>query len=554
MESHDWNPSTGIPVTPWKRVRCCVGTAIWNPYPYLSIPMTGHPRCYPYPCHALLGYILMPDGLMMDPAEVDAITSWPMPCKVKDLQSFLGFANFYCCFIGNYSNICIPLTHLTHKTAIWNWSATCDEAFKLLKKAFTTVPILTSWLPNTLLLIETDMSDYALVVILLMHLLSGKIHPIAFHSCTFSGTDINYDVHDKELLTIFEAFKTWHHYLEGLGDPIDVVTDHKNLEYFSTTKVLTRHQVCWSEYLSAFNLIICFCPGCLGAKPDALTRQWDIYPKKGRNDYATINPHNFHPVFTQEQLDVSLRAMRTIAYSHETIIRVHHSVILDIVKLNDDIRALLHLYLAIVHLLPKSAPLTPKLPTLDLTTNAPPASTASPTHAILTPNSRYTYDSDSFVHHDGHIYIPSHGNLWLRVLQYKHNHLVSGHLGIANTTKAVLIEYYWPGVHAFVKSYCISCVICKRGKAPWHKPYGFLKPLPALLRPWDSISMDFIEQLPLSGGFTAIHCPLTLTLTHPPTKVYQPPSTTTSTVLHYLLPESPCHPPHNPLLKSRSLR
>ena len=88
---------------------------------------------------------------------------------------------------------------------------------------------------------------------------------------------------------------------------------------------------------------------------------------------------------------------------------------------------------------------------LDPIPNVPPAGTASATRAILTPDSCYTYDLDGFIHHDGHIYVPSHSNLWLRVLQYKHNHLVLGHLGIANTTKVVLIKYYWPGVHAFVK-------------------------------------------------------------------------------------------------------
>ena len=65
-----------------------------------------------------LSYILMPNGLMMDPTKVDTITSWPTPCKVKDLRSFLGFANFHCHFIWNYSDICIPLTRLTHKTAM----------------------------------------------------------------------------------------------------------------------------------------------------------------------------------------------------------------------------------------------------------------------------------------------------------------------------------------------------------------------------------------------------------------------------------------------------
>ena len=65
----------------------------------------------------------------------------------------------------------------------------------------------------------------------------------------------------------------WRHYLEGSALAIDVVTDYKNLEYFSTTKILTRRQARWSEYLSQFNLIIHFHPRRLGAKPDALTRR-----------------------------------------------------------------------------------------------------------------------------------------------------------------------------------------------------------------------------------------------------------------------------------------
>ena len=93
--------------------------------------------------------------------------------------------------------------------------------------------------------------------------------------------ELNYDTHDKELLAIFEAFKIWQHYLEGLAYPINVVTDYQNLEYFSTTKVLTQRQARWSEYLSQFNLVIRFCPDYLSTKLDTLTRQWDIYPKGG---------------------------------------------------------------------------------------------------------------------------------------------------------------------------------------------------------------------------------------------------------------------------------
>jgi len=186
--------------------------------------------------------------------------------------------------------------------------------------------------------VETDASDYALAAILSIMTKNNEIHPVAFHSRTFSAPELNYDVHDKELLAIFEAFKIWRHYLEGAALPIDVVTDHKNLEYFSTTKVLICRQARWSEYLSQFNLVVHFCPGCLSTKPDALTRQWDIYPKGGDNGYASVNPHNFCPVFTHEQITASLQA--TIL----TPPTLRAATILDQNQLHSDILTILQLF------------------------------------------------------------------------------------------------------------------------------------------------------------------------------------------------------------------
>ena len=188
-----------------------------------------------------LGYILSPSGLTMAANKVQVIQDWPEPQKIKDIQSFLGFANFYRRFILHYSNIAVLLTCLTHKGSAWDFSNKCCSAFNMLKKAFTTAPVLMHWIPGSPLIIEMDVSDYALTAILSMvSPTDNEVHPIAFHSPTFTAPKLNYNVHDKELLTIFKAFKIWRHYLEGSPTPIDVVTDHKNLEYFSTTKLLLR--------------------------------------------------------------------------------------------------------------------------------------------------------------------------------------------------------------------------------------------------------------------------------------------------------------------------
>src|SRR5258708_28501097 len=147
--------------------------------------------------------------------------------------------------------------------------------------------------------VETDASNYAIAGILSITTLDLEIHPIAFHSRSLHDAERNYDTHDKELLAVFDCYKAWRHYLEGSGHPIDTVTDHKNLEYFTSTKKLTHQQAQWSEYLSQFNLRIHFCPGRLGTKPDALTHRLDVHPRS-RPD---TTPTNVCPMFTPQQLE-----------------------------------------------------------------------------------------------------------------------------------------------------------------------------------------------------------------------------------------------------------
>jgi len=105
-----------------------------------------------------LGYRLSPEGLTMSPDKIQTISDWPEPRKVKDIQSFLRFANFYCWFIFNYSDIVVSLTQLTQKDAPWIFSEDCQRAFNALKHAFTTMPILTHFILDTPIIMETDAS------------------------------------------------------------------------------------------------------------------------------------------------------------------------------------------------------------------------------------------------------------------------------------------------------------------------------------------------------------------------------------------------------------
>ena len=98
-----------------------------------------------------------------------------------------------------------------------------------------------------------------------------------------SPTECNYEIYDKELLAIIKTFELWKSELENTEDPVQVIIDHKNLEYFMSNKLLSRKQARWSEFFSRFNFKIIYKPGSLNNKTDVFTRQSGDILKEGDN-------------------------------------------------------------------------------------------------------------------------------------------------------------------------------------------------------------------------------------------------------------------------------
>ena len=120
------------------------------------------------------------------------------------------------------------------------------------------------------------------------------------------------------------------------------------------------------------------------------------------------------------------------------------------------------------------------------------------------PSPCWSVNSEGFLLFDKKIYVPDHSDLRLCVLQYKPDHLISGHFRQNWTLELVQQQYVWPKLRDSVKSYVKSCTTCMCSKSQRHRPYGLLKQLPIPERPWNSISMDFIEKLPMSDGSNTI--------------------------------------------------
>jgi len=242
-----------------------------------------------------LGYIVATDGVTMSTWKVDSIRKWKGPRSVKEVQIFLGFANFYRRFIANFSKICKPITEtLKGDKQKFSWGREQNMAFEKLKQRFTTAPILAHFYLERETVIETDASDFALRSIL-SQFQDKRLHPVAFHSRKLNSAERNYEIHDKELLAILEAFKEWKHYLYGADKPITVYTDHQNLPHFLTTKKWNQRQIRWAQLLASFNFKIIYRPGSRSGKPDALSRRPEYRPEEGaeHTEQSILKPEHF---------------------------------------------------------------------------------------------------------------------------------------------------------------------------------------------------------------------------------------------------------------------
>src|ERR1700687_3897026 len=140
-----------------------------------------------------LRLIVRVNGIKMDPEKVKAVENWEAPGKLKEVQAFLGFANFYLRFIWNYSRVVQPLTKLTKKLVPFYWGPDQKRAFADLKRAFTTAPVLAHFNYEKEIVLETDNASDSAAGVLSQHQNQGVLHPVAFFSKKHSPAKENYE-------------------------------------------------------------------------------------------------------------------------------------------------------------------------------------------------------------------------------------------------------------------------------------------------------------------------------------------------------------------------
>jgi len=415
-----------------------------------------------------LGYMIGRNGIRMFTGKVEAVLSWKTPESITEVQSFLGFANFYRRFIKDYSKVARPLTELTKKTGTWIWGTEAELAFNDLKKRFTMTPILRHFDPAKPVIIETDASDFAIGAVLSQRDEENRLHPIAFHSRKFSPAEINYEIHDKELLAVVDTFKHWRRYCEGAEHQVQVFSDHQNLEYFTTTKVLNRRQARWAQELAVIDFKIYYRPGTQNGKPDALSRRSEYRPGKGGIENQPITTVLGKNHFEERRgcslicSSARMTSLPTRRWSEEFLSEVKEEG-----KKDEAYKQARKQEAAAEELSPKDRRVR-----------------------------EWSYEND-ILYRRNLLWVPS--GLVQKILKSEHDTKIAGHMGQDKTIELIRRNFWWPKMNERIIDFVKSCPECQQNKATRHQPYGLIAPLELPYAPWQSIAMDFITELPLSG-------------------------------------------------------
>jgi hypothetical protein len=170
-----------------------------------------------------LGLVVSENRIEMDPVKVAGVADWLEPSNKREVQSFLGFANFYWRFIQYFSHHARPLFNLTRNDQKWQWEASEASAFWKIKELVTSAPVLVTPADDQPFRVEADSSDFATGAVLSqLSAEDEKWHPVTYFSKSLSETERNYEIHDKEMLTIIRALEEWQHFLEGAPHKFDL--------------------------------------------------------------------------------------------------------------------------------------------------------------------------------------------------------------------------------------------------------------------------------------------------------------------------------------------
>jgi len=243
------------------------------------------------------GHLVGEGKIRPQQSKIAIIRDWPQPKNVHEVRQFLGLASYYRRFIRGFAQIAVPLFELLkeadaetrkRKFRAVNWNLACEAAFRKLKEKLISEPVLRQPDTSREFMIETDASEWALGYALLQKdPENGRTHPVAFDGRKLTPAEVNYPVHEKELLAIKCALQAWRIYVDN-GHQTTILTDHESLKYLATMRNPSKRLARWIDEFGEYDLNIQYRRGSQALVPDTLSRRPDFMGEGPRNQAARI--------------------------------------------------------------------------------------------------------------------------------------------------------------------------------------------------------------------------------------------------------------------------
>ncbi len=409
------------------------------------------------------------DDIKMNLEKIKAIVEWDTLNYLKDVQTFLRFVNFYRRFIKNFFKIVKSLIKTTRKNQSFYWSENCQISFELLKKRVIEAFVLSYFSFELETFMKTDSSDYVSIEVLSQRENDDLIRSITYFSKTLSFAECNYEIYDKKLLTIIRCFEQWRAELQSITSFINVLIDHKSLEYFMITKKLNKRQTRWIEFLAEFDFKIAYQSEKKNDKANSFTKRSEDRLVDESNDQ---NKHIHQIVLSSKKIDSRiLQKLNDIEEENSKLslfdkIKLANQKNSTCIAIRDAIRNKKKYF---------DEMLLKKFESLE-----------------------------NILFFKKKLWISKFNQLKLDIIREIHDQSASEHSDIRRICKYLHKWYYWSQTKQSVERYIRNCHICKRFKATRDKYFDLLNLLSISNRSWMNIIMNFVIELSENKKFNAI--------------------------------------------------
>ncbi len=207
---------------------------------------------------SFLKLLIFINDLRMNSWKVDVIRSWEVSQSLTHVQIFIDFCNFYRRFIKNFSKIAQSMIKLIQKNHSFEWTEICQTIFEKLKQQMMTALVLKHFNSIREVILKMNFSNYVNDEVLSQYDDEDILHSMIFYSKNMISAKCNYEIYNKELLTIIWCLKHWCFELKCTDISIKIFIDHLNLKYFMIIKKLIRRQTRWAEKLFKYNFKIIY--------------------------------------------------------------------------------------------------------------------------------------------------------------------------------------------------------------------------------------------------------------------------------------------------------